>query len=170
MEASDKEYICSLEKDNGMHRCADLPPTKYEHVECTATVQEFFNYSNVPIESAALVDRPAGAPEAFRIDNRPQHLRQYASESTPGLSSEPNSFFASSLIASSAASTAAISTTSAAFRSSVVNDSMSSTDNFNAIFSMRANQTLNCINWNRYYTKCKAGDKNPFQGTQLIDL
>lgn len=24
------DYICSLPKDNGMHRCLNLPPTKYE--------------------------------------------------------------------------------------------------------------------------------------------
>ena len=148
-----------------MHRCADLPPTKFEHIECTSTVEDFLNYSKEPSESAsALVGLPVlrtgGNPEAFRIDNR---------QSTPLLAAsngEPFDF-ASSL---ASASTAAISTTSAAYRSSVVNESMSSTDNFNAIFSLRDNQTLNCINWNRYYTKCKAGDKNPFQGTaaQLI--
>lgn len=26
-----------------------------------------------------------------------------------------------------------------------------------------------CINWNRYYTECKAGDTNPFQGTISFD-
>jgi hypothetical protein len=46
MEASDKDYICSLEKDNGMHRCADLPPTKFDSIECQATLFDFLNYSH----------------------------------------------------------------------------------------------------------------------------
>jgi len=26
-----------------------------------------------------------------------------------------------------------------------------------------------CINWNQYYTNCKAGEKNPFQGAISFD-
>lgn len=160
MEASDKEYICSLEKDNGMHRCADLPPTKYEHVECTSTVEDFLNYSKEPTELAsALVGLPpvlrtGGGRTPFRIDKRQSTLA--------AAYGEPSSFASASASLVAAYS----SSTSATYSPSVVNESMSSTDNFNAIFSLRDNQTLNCINWNRYYTKCKAGDKNPFQGTQ----
>ena len=31
-----------------------------------------------------------------------------------------------------------------------------------------ANET-DCINWNQYYTDCKAGDKNPFHGAISFD-
>ncbi len=27
----------------------------------------------------------------------------------------------------------------------------------------------NCVNWNQYYTQCKAGDKNPFQDAISFD-
>lgn len=26
-----------------------------------------------------------------------------------------------------------------------------------------------CVNWNQYYTDCRPGDKNPFQGTISFD-
>jgi len=26
-----------------------------------------------------------------------------------------------------------------------------------------------CVNWNQYYTSCRAGDKNPFQGAISFD-
>lgn len=165
-----------------MHRCADLPPTKFEHIECTSTVEDYMNYLNYSKAErpSALVGLPSAVrrrmdESRFLIDNRHQSTppdrpaaatsyRPYASYSEPS-----NSLFASPLISELALPLT--STTSAAYRSSVVNESMSSTDNFNAVFSLRDNQTMNCINWNRYYTKCKAGDKNPFQGTaQLIDL
>src|SRR2546426_10163713 len=28
VEVSDKDYICSIDKDNGIHRCRDFPPYK----------------------------------------------------------------------------------------------------------------------------------------------
>lgn len=159
-----------------MHRCADLPPTKFEHIECTSTIEDYLNYSQGVESPGALLGalpfavrrRIVGDESRFLIDNRRQptppdrplatSYRPYASHSEPN-----NVFFASPLIREPAS--LLTSTTSAAYRSSVVNESMSSTDNFNAVFSLRDNQTMNCINWNRYYTKCKAGDKNPFQGT-----
>jgi len=34
-EVSDKDYICSLDKDNGMHRCSNFPPFKLsETISC----------------------------------------------------------------------------------------------------------------------------------------
>lgn len=146
MEASDKEYICSLEKDNGMHRC-ELPPTKFNKMECTATVEDYLEFFRQPgndYTSGALIGLPSSSSSSFLnhertsslINNQDQLLTtSYRATSSNFLSSSP-----------------------------IINDSMSSIDNFNTLFSLRDNETINCINWNRYYTKCKAGDKNPFQG------
>ncbi|RWS14063.1 hypothetical protein B4U79_13166, partial [Dinothrombium tinctorium] len=76
MEAADKDYICSLDKDHGIHRCHDLPPTKEGDRLCEGTVEQ-------------------------------------------------------------------------------IRDSLS-------------NETF-CVNWSQYYTRCKAGDKNPFQGAISFD-
>ena len=73
---ADKEYVCSLDKDNGMHRCVNLPPSRYYHMVCNDRALPFSH-------------------------------------------NEPN-------------------------------DS-------------------NCVNWNQYYTECKAGDKNPFQDAISFD-
>ena len=145
MEASDKEYICSLEKDNGMHRC-ELPPTKFNKMECTATVEDYLEFFRQPgndYTSGALIGLPSSSSSFLNhertsslINNQDQLLTtSYRATSSNFLSSSP-----------------------------IINDSMSSIDNFNTLFSLRDNETINCINWNRYYTKCKAGDKNPFQG------
>ena len=37
----------------------------------------------------------------------------------------------------------------------------------NATTMMLSNSS--CINWNQYYTECRAGDKNPFQGAISFD-
>lgn len=153
MEASEKEYICSLEKDNGMHRCGLLPPTKFNKIECTATIEDYLNYTKEILgnndfkSNSALIGSPSLNHEIslFLTDNRPPD--QLTTSDTNFLLS-PSSFISP--------------TTS--YYTSVVNESMSSTDNFNTLFTLRDNQTQNCINWNKYYTKCKAGDKNPFQG------
>lgn len=70
------EYICSLDKDGGMHRCANLPPYEYNNMVCNA--------SAVP-----------------------------SSNNSP--------------------------------------------------------QNGTCVNWNQYYTLCRAGDRNPFQGAISFD-
>lgn len=73
----EKDYICSLPKDSGMHRCDDLQPyTTPEGVECNGTLW----------------------------DNR----------------------------------------------AALAHDGQ-------------------CVDWNRYYTLCNAGDKNPFQGAISFD-
>jgi hypothetical protein len=73
---TDKEYICSVDKDNGMHRCTDLLPSRYYHLVCN---------------DIAL----------------------------PNSNNEPND--------------------------------------------------TNCVNWNQYYTECKAGPRNPFQDAISFD-
>uniref|UniRef100_T1DC41 Voltage-dependent T-type calcium channel subunit alpha n=2 Tax=Entelegynae TaxID=74971 RepID=T1DC41_CUPSA len=45
----DSEYICSLDKDSGMHKCADLPPYNYNGQTCNGTALPFS--SNAPSES-----------------------------------------------------------------------------------------------------------------------
>ena len=80
MQETEKDYICSLAKDSGMHTCAVLPATKSDGRPC--------NDSVVP-----------GIPVGL-----------------DGLS---------------------------------INGS--------------------CINWNQYYTDCRAGEKNPFQGAISFD-
>jgi hypothetical protein len=80
VQETEKDYICSLAKDSGMHTCGSLPPTKWDG--------RFCNDSVVP-----------GIPVGM-----------------DGLS---------------------------------VNGS--------------------CINWNQYYTDCRAGEKNPFQGAISFD-
>ncbi|XP_042240382.1 voltage-dependent T-type calcium channel subunit alpha-1G-like isoform X2 [Homarus americanus] len=72
----EKDYICSLPKDNGMHQCQGLPHTRYQGMECN--------------DSALL-----------HVPNEP------------------------------------------------TNES--------------------CVNWNQYYTDCRPGDKNPFQGAISFD-
>ncbi|RWS22891.1 voltage- gated calcium channel-like protein, partial [Leptotrombidium deliense] len=37
MEAADKDYICSLEKDHGIHRCQNLPVTRIGDRLCHGT-------------------------------------------------------------------------------------------------------------------------------------
>nr|QDD67334.1 ion channel protein [Tetranychus cinnabarinus] len=76
MADTEKDYICSLDKDHGMHRCDNLPLAKIGKQECLGEAVPF-------------------------SDNKP-------------------------------------------------------------------NETW-CVNWNRYYTKCKHGDKNPFQGAMSFD-
>ena len=80
MQETEKDYICSLAKDSGMHTCRTLPNTKFEGRMCN--------------DSA-----------------------------TPGVAIGPEGFS--------------------------INGS--------------------CINWNQYYTECRAGDKNPFQGAISFD-
>lgn len=36
-------------------------------------------------------------------------------------------------------------------------------------FNDNAPSNDSCVNWNQYYTKCRAGDKNPFQGAISFD-
>lgn len=81
MQETEKDYICSLTKDSGMHVCSSLPNMKYEGHVCNDS-------------AVAGVSR---------------HL------------------------------------TSAFF------------DNGS------------CVNWNQYYTHCRAGEKNPFQGAISFD-
>ncbi|KFM60667.1 hypothetical protein X975_22254, partial [Stegodyphus mimosarum] len=38
---ADKDYICSLEKDNGVHRCSDLPQTRYSGRQCNGSAVPF---------------------------------------------------------------------------------------------------------------------------------
>ena len=40
------------------------------------------------------------------------------------------------------------------------------TGNFTSAFFKSNNS---CVNWNQYYTECRAGDKNPFQGAISFD-
>ncbi|XP_037069662.1 LOW QUALITY PROTEIN: voltage-dependent T-type calcium channel subunit alpha-1H-like [Pollicipes pollicipes] len=72
----EKDYICSLGKDNGLHTCDNLPPTKIEGRECGTPARQ--HNPNVPTNGS-------------------------------------------------------------------------------------------CVNWNQYYTECRAGDKNPFQGAMSFD-
>nr|XP_045595060.1 voltage-dependent T-type calcium channel subunit alpha-1I-like [Procambarus clarkii] len=72
----EKDYICSLPKDNGMHECRNLPHTKYQGMLCN--------------DSALL-----------HVSNEPTNM--------------------------------------------------------------------SCVNWNQYYTDCRPGDKNPFQGAISFD-
>lgn len=80
VQETEKDYICSLAKDSGMHSCSSLPPTKSDGRYCT--------------DSAV-----------------------------PGVAIGPDGLS--------------------------VNGS--------------------CINWNQYYTDCRAGEKNPFQGAISFD-
>ncbi|XP_071550558.1 voltage-dependent T-type calcium channel subunit alpha-1G-like [Panulirus ornatus] len=75
-DEQEKDYICSLPKDNGMHKCQDLPPTKYQGKQCN--------------DSALL-----------------------------------------------------------------------------HVFNEPTNES--CVNWNQYYTDCRPGDRNPFQGAISFD-
>jgi hypothetical protein len=36
---ADKEYICSMPNDSGMHKCSDLPPFAVDGVECAASIE-----------------------------------------------------------------------------------------------------------------------------------
>lgn len=73
---AEKDYICSLDKDNGIHRCFDLPSTRYAGKPCNGSAMPF-------------------------SDNSPTNS--------------------------------------------------------------------SCVNWNQYYTYCRAGDRNPFQGAISFD-
>ena len=79
VQETEKDYICALSKDSGMHSCSSLPRMKYENQMCN--------------DSA-----------------------------TPGAAHLSGFFYNGS-----------------------------------------------CINWNQYYTNCKAGEKNPFQGAISFD-
>ena len=37
------------------------------------------------------------------------------------------------------------------------------------LYSNKTGVNGSCINWNQYYSVCKAGDKNPFQGAISFD-
>ncbi|XP_054719182.1 voltage-dependent T-type calcium channel subunit alpha-1H-like, partial [Uloborus diversus] len=73
---AEKDYICSLDKDNGVHRCSELPQARYGGKQCNGTALPFAD--NVPMNGS-------------------------------------------------------------------------------------------CVNWNQYYTYCRAGDRNPFQGAISFD-
>ncbi|XP_054711227.1 voltage-dependent T-type calcium channel subunit alpha-1G-like [Uloborus diversus] len=51
-EDDDSEYICSLDKDSGMHRCADLPPYMHLGRICNSTALPFS--SNAPTEGSCV--------------------------------------------------------------------------------------------------------------------
>ena len=76
-EDGDKDWICSMDKDNGMHRCNNLPPARYYHLTCEEPARPL-PYTNEPNDTS-------------------------------------------------------------------------------------------CVNWNQYYTKCQAGDNNPFQDAISFD-
>lgn len=80
VQETEKDYICSLAKDSGMHSCSSLPPTKSDGRYC--------NDSAVP---GVLI-----GPDGLSVNG-------------------------------------------------------------------------SCINWNQYYTDCRAGEKNPFQGAISFD-
>ncbi|GFU68983.1 voltage-dependent T-type calcium channel subunit alpha-1I [Trichonephila clavipes] len=44
----ESEYICSLDKDSGMHRCADLPPYMYMGRTCNGTALPFSSNAPTP--------------------------------------------------------------------------------------------------------------------------
>ncbi|GFT10313.1 voltage-dependent T-type calcium channel subunit alpha-1I [Nephila pilipes] len=44
----ESEYICSLDKDSGMHRCADLPPYTYLGRTCNGTALPFSSNAPTP--------------------------------------------------------------------------------------------------------------------------
>ena len=46
-------------------------------------------------------------------------------------------------------------------------DGLLCTGNVTSMFLDNLNNS--CINWNQYYTECRAGDKNPFQGAISFD-
>jgi voltage-dependent calcium channel T type alpha-1G len=81
VQETEKDFICSMPKDNGMHLCSTLPPMKFEGRVC--------NESAVPGALSHLTD-------TFLYNG-------------------------------------------------------------------------SCVNWNQYYTNCKAGEKNPFQGAISFD-
>lgn len=37
----EKDFICSTDKDNGMHRCSNLPPYRYYHLTCQEPASPF---------------------------------------------------------------------------------------------------------------------------------
>ena len=80
VQETEKDYICSLAKDSGMHTCANLPPTKFEGRYCNDSA-----VPGVPI-----------APDGMSVNG-------------------------------------------------------------------------SCINWNQYYTDCRPGERNPFQGAISFD-
>lgn len=49
MTDTEKDYICSLDKDNGMHKCDNLPPFRYGGRECYGEAIAFS--SNIPNET-----------------------------------------------------------------------------------------------------------------------
>ncbi|XP_013787213.2 voltage-dependent T-type calcium channel subunit alpha-1H-like, partial [Limulus polyphemus] len=75
-QLAQKDYICSMKEDNGMHTCDKLPPYRYQDRMCNSSVQP--KSTNTPTNSS-------------------------------------------------------------------------------------------CVNWNQYYTICRAGDKNPFRGAISFD-
>ena len=51
---------------------------------------------------------------------------------------------------------------------STAEDGETCTGNITSIF-FNNNNSSSCVNWNQYYTDCRAGDKNPFQGAISFD-
>lgn len=52
-EDDDRDYICSLEKDNGMHRCLHLPNYRYYHLTCSESALTLPN-TNEPNETSCV--------------------------------------------------------------------------------------------------------------------
>ena len=90
-EVSDKDYICSLDKDNGMHRCKNFPPFKISE---TQSCHEALNPS--------IIDYYSKFSSSSSGENNDEDVRLF-------------------------------------------ND------------TFLRGKTNSCINWNLYYTDCKAG-------------
>lgn len=52
-EDGDKDWICSLDKDNGMHRCTNLPNARYYHLECKEPARPM-PFSNEPNDTSCV--------------------------------------------------------------------------------------------------------------------
>lgn len=223
---SDKEYLCSTSKDNGLHRCQDLPTLRAR--DSTSLCQNSFPFDWQP--PAIEVQRNGSNWQQLSHESRYLDGIEVPLDLVPGDEASP--FLVkqmSPLIAQSIAQPAyapdhrrnrilapirqrraqemSISlpydaidlTTETRMRRDrnqkinvppVVETNLNS-DQFSRDQSTACDRGVSaqsdlarrrcerlkaakrrkgsCINWNKYYTECKAGDNNPFQGTISFD-
>lgn len=195
---SDKEYLCSAAKDNGLHRCQDLPALR--SADLSTACQNALPPDWRPAESGAGAGAGGRPPERWIDGEQVPHDLVPGDEASPFLVKQLSPLIAQSVFqpafaprqpdslpalrqrrrrrrrrrrleAPAAGQLMETNANSDQFDSISQQQQLASSerpDNRRAYLRRKHNKGA-CINWNKYYTQCRAGETNPFQGTISFD-
>lgn len=225
LPSSDKEYLCTTSKDNGLHKCQDLPALR--SAEFTKICRNDIPPNYIPSQPLRKVESKNGSKQLIIHEERfvdgklvpydlvpgdedsPYLLKQlsplvaqsvfqpaYAPKNQDTLlfsrqrrQVEDSSTSQSNIKSNTTIRKERIKSTSNRFFRMIESDDIGNklkqiqksqlfetnenSDSFEkdeSLLKRRKKQIKgNCINWNKYYTECKAGNLNPFQGTISFD-